>query len=147
MRVENGSRSSRLFLMELMIAILFFSLGSAVCIQAFAKAHATGLKARELSFASSSVSSAANVIRYAEGTPEGFLDYYPEAFLQGEEIVLCYDEAFAPCGEEQADYVLRVRTSEQGIARSVHIWMENTAGELIYELNLRYPGEAGEARS
>ena len=64
---HNNTRSS-LFLIELIIAILFFSLGSAVCVQAFAKAHTLTAQARDLSFASSTVSAAANVIKSTDGS-------------------------------------------------------------------------------
>ena len=54
---------SSLFLIELIIAILFFSAGSAVCVRAFAQAHLMSQAASDLSSASAQVSSAASVIR------------------------------------------------------------------------------------
>lgn len=43
------SSNSSLFLMELLISILFFSLASAVCIQLFVKAHLLDIKTEEKS--------------------------------------------------------------------------------------------------
>ena len=77
---KSGTRSSRLFLLEMMIAVLFFSLGSAVCIQAFVRAHTDSLRAQELAFSSSAVSSAANALRYG-GQDLG--EYLPGAVAQG----------------------------------------------------------------
>ena len=48
-----------LFLIELILAILFFSLGSSICIRVFAQASLMSRSAADLSFASSQVSGAA----------------------------------------------------------------------------------------
>ena len=61
---------SGLFLLELIFVILFFSLGSAVCIQAFTKAHLTSQKAQDLSFASLKASETASVLKYTDNTLE-----------------------------------------------------------------------------
>lgn len=53
-----------------MIAILFFSLGSAICIQVFVKAHTLNQSAQDLSFASAQVSSVASVVKYTDQTME-----------------------------------------------------------------------------
>ena len=75
---HSNARSS-LFLIELIIAILFFSLGAAICVQAFVKAHTLTVQARDLAFASSTVSSAANVLRCSDASPEQFEAYFPGA--------------------------------------------------------------------
>ena len=137
-----GSRSnarSSLFLIELIIAILFFSLGAAVCVQAFVKAHTVTGEARDLSFASSTVSSAANVLRYSDGSVEQFAAYFPGAVQDADgAIFVCYCEDFAPCVEEDAAYVLRAETATEDLVRSCHITMGGQAGA-IYELDLRWP--------
>ena len=45
------AKRSSLFLLELMIAILFFCLASAVCVQIFVKAHTTSRETQELNTA------------------------------------------------------------------------------------------------
>ena len=54
----NGHRQSvpACFLLELMIAILFFCLASAVCVQIFVKAHTTSRETQELNTALEKVS-------------------------------------------------------------------------------------------
>ena len=45
------AKRSSLFLLELMIAILFFCLASAVCVQIFVKAHTISRETQELNTA------------------------------------------------------------------------------------------------
>ena len=142
---NNSNHSSRLFLMELIFAILFFSLGSAVCVQAFAKAHLISVEARDLAFASSTVSSAASVVRFSGGEPEPFRMYFPEAVSdENGALQVWYGEDFVPCGEDEAVYVLRVETKQEGVAEDAHICMYNGDGGLIYELSLRWPAAVWE---
>ena len=145
MRSQSGSRSS-LFLIELIIAILFFSLGAAVCVQAFAKAHTLTAQARDLSFASSTVSSAASVVRYTDGALEDIQTYFPGAFADGEDIAVCYGSDLAPCGPEGAAYTLRIRTGgDAPDVRTAELRMDGRDGEEIYALALRWPAAAQEA--
>ena len=140
MRAMN-TRSS-LFLIELIIAILFFALGSAVCVQAFVKAHTVSADARALSFASSTVSSAASIVKYTDGDLGSVQTYFPGAFQDDAGVISqCYDESFTPCGAADAAYTLRMETDVQSGVESAHIWMDSRSGETIYELDLRYPAD------
>ena len=135
---HNNTRSS-LFLIELIIAILFFSVGSAVCVQAFVKAHTLTGQARDLSFASSTVSSAASVIKYTDGTLEQTRAYFPSAFALDEDIAVCFDGDFAPCGADAAVYTMLIHTDAPGLTCSTEIRMEDQDGETLYGLSLVYP--------
>ena len=138
MGVKNSSRSS-LFLIELIIAILFFSLGAAVCVQAFVKAHTLTAQAQDLSFASSAVSSAASVVKYTGGALEQIQEQFPGAFADGDGVAVCYDSQFAPCQTGDAVYTLRIQTRDEGDVRQADIRMEDHSGQTIYGLQLRYP--------
>ena len=137
---NDTNRSSHLFLIEIIIAVLFFSLGSAVCVQAFVKAHLTSQEARDLAFASSTVSSAASVVRFSDGDREMFFDYFPEAVTdENGAVLMCYGGDFTPCGEAEAAYVLRVETNLNGTEEETNISMFDEADRLIYGLALRWP--------
>ena len=139
MHTLNNTRSS-LFLIELIIAILFFSLGSAVCIQAFVKAHTDSTDAQNLSFASSTVSSAASVVKYTDGTLDSMQAYFPEAFQDGgNTIAVCYNRDHTPCAPSDAAYTLRIETGLQTGVETAHIWIADRLGQTVYELDLRYP--------
>ena len=144
MGYQNNTRSS-LFLIELIIAILFFSLGAAVCVQAFVKAHTVTEEARDLSFASSAVSSAASVVKYTDGTLDQIQAYFPEAFADGEDVSVCYDGGFAPCPADQAVYTMRIHTGAQEDILTADIRMDGRDGEAIYALALHWPALMQEA--
>ena len=137
--MHTGNTRSSLFLIELIIAILFFSLGSAVCVQAFVKAHTISTEASDLSFASSTVSSAASVVKYTDGTLDSLRTYFPLAFQQDDDVEICYDATRAACGPQDASYTLHIRTDAQDGAETASIWMDSRSGQVLYELDLRYP--------
>lgn len=151
---------SSLFLIELIIAILFFSAGSAVCVRAFAQAHLMSQAASDLSFASAQVSSAASVIRYTDGSPEAVSVYLPgaaavntdgvtgasgsddpAALSDGQTCAVYYDSSRQPCSREEAAYTLLIHTSQEGIRTDARLSMTGPDGTVIYELDLRYPSE------
>lgn len=70
MERKNASRSGML-LLELMMAILIFSLSAAVCIQVFVKAHDLSGRAEDLAQAVNSCGSAAEILRTADSHREG----------------------------------------------------------------------------
>ena len=72
-----NSRAS-LFLMELMISILFFSLSSAVCIQLFVKAHTINEKTEDKSNAILIAQDISEYFHHADGDKEQILSYYTE---------------------------------------------------------------------
>ena len=59
--MNDHSSKASLFLMELIIAILIFSLSSALCVQLFAKAHLLSNKTKDLNHAISLCESVAEV--------------------------------------------------------------------------------------
>lgn len=66
MKYQHHNNTSSLFLLELILAVLFFSVASALCIQIFTKAHLMSQDARDLNFAVKSQ-------QYAEQISDGTL--------------------------------------------------------------------------
>lgn len=83
------AKRSSLFLLELMIAILFFCLASAVCVQIFVKAHTISRETQELNTALEKVS----------GYTELFL---ADALTEDTEIF--YDADWQECSKDEASY-------------------------------------------
>lgn len=144
MKPQKNTRSS-LFLIELMITILFFSLGSAVCIQVFVKAHTVNEDARRLSFASLQVSSAASALKYTDGSPDALREYFPMLSEDKNGMTVCYDRSFRECEPSEGFFVLRItKESTDGV---LHSNIEITAPDRetpIYGLTLRYPDSSGQ---
>ena len=105
------SRSS-LFLMEMIIAILFFSLASAVCIQLFAKSHLLSAQTVNQNHA---VTWAQNL---AESylSLEGDLDSMKELFDAAEQpdeatLLLAFDSGWNPCSSESASFLAELKNN------------------------------------
>lgn len=139
----NRIRNSRsgLLLIELILAILFFSLGSAVCIRVFAQARLTGAKARDVSFASTQVSAAASFLRCAKDGETDAKEYFPGARWTGDGLQAFYDRSRQPCAREEAAYTLTAREETFGIRRVCTITMTGEDGVTLYELTLRCPAD------
>lgn len=92
-----ASHKSSLFLLELILAILFFSIASAVCVQLFVKAHLLSRDAQNLSIAVNECADAAEII-YSSDTPEEMLDLlknaYPNLQMDGTTLSIPFDENF-----------------------------------------------------
>lgn len=79
-----------LFLMELILSILLFSLCSAICVQLFVHAHREEEEAAFLNWAVRTCDSAAARIQQEKVLP----------------APACFDSAFQPCGQEDAVWIL-----------------------------------------
>ena len=121
-------RSSGIFLMELTIAILFFSVASAVCAQIFVKVHQLSEEAEQLTQAVSCCSSTAEVIRSAD-TP----DEIGELLLREFPKLQAESDGFSVSVEENTLQILK--TWENPFC-TVHLRYLDPSGSCIYELSV-----------
>ena len=128
MSIRNSSKSS-LFLIELIIAILFFAIGSAVCVRAFVKAHDLSMRAKDLSFASAQASSAAF---------SSFSTYFPDAEERGDAFLVYYDADQSLCSGNDAIYTMQIKISDEDGMRHAMISVAYTGKEPLYELPIRF---------
>lgn len=142
----NKTRKSRasLFLIELILAILFFSLGSAICVRIFAQAALISRSAADLSFASSQVSSAASVIRFSDDPAKCAEAFFPGACRDENSFSVFYDSDRTLCSEENAVYTMDVTYSISDGFGTGYICMTGAEGEVLYDLELSYPVEYNE---
>lgn len=115
---RNRAQSSSLFLMELIIAILFFTIFSAVCVQCFAKAHLMNEDSYALNHAVSECSGAMEVIRTSDGVSDSLAlleDLYPNGEYRldaggadGVEACIYYDADFKECAKDKAKYTMSI---------------------------------------
>lgn len=115
---KQSSRRSSLFLLELIAAILFFCLASAVCVRFFVKSHTLSQETRNLDMAVNQASTFAELFRsdadlfsiLSEQCPDGILS------ANGDIFTLYYDEEWTPCAEETAAFSL---TIEQKVSEDI----------------------------
>lgn len=121
MKYQRHNNTSSLFLLELILAVLFFSVASALCIQIFTKAHLMSQDARDLNFAVNEVSSMSE--QMSDGTLQDAAAYY--------------DSSYASCEKADAVYVLTVHYEPEDTLLKAHISMDTVADNRnIYTLDV-----------
>ena len=104
---EHFASKSSLFLMELILAILFFSLASAVCCQLFVRAHTLEQEALRTDSMKNQVENAAQLLTGFHGDMDAVLEQFPYGWLQNGTAILPFDASFHPCEASQAVYYMK----------------------------------------
>ena len=86
------TKKSALFLLEIMISILFFSLASAVCVRLFAKSYETAEQSRALHRAVIEAQNLAEVLRHTEDPLAGLSEVFPNGTITNECFTHVYEE-------------------------------------------------------
>lgn len=163
---RSRARSSSLFLMELILAILFFSVASAVCVEFFVKSHLLSRDSEALTNAVNECSGIAEIICTSDSLPEG-VRLLQQQYIEGEypdwldltdedsmaynddsfheaRISLYYDQSFKACGNESAAYVLTVHLTEKEqtiemVLEVNHIsYAKEGSAEPVYQLETKH---------
>ena len=129
MTPQKQSRSSALFLTELILAILFFAAASAVCVQIFIKSHLLSLHSRQLNLAVNESSAIAELIEASDSMEEAvslIQEKYPlagitesnsvESGTQTSQVVqIFYNKDLTPCAvtDDGASLMLSVALSQE----------------------------------
>lgn len=110
------AKRSSLFLLELIIAILFFSLASAVCVRFFVKSHTLSVDTKNLNMAVSQASGLAELFL----AKDDFLSYMEEtggeAQMSGDTILFrsYFDADWNPCEKKQAAFFTQTTLRTEG---------------------------------
>ena len=134
---------SALFLMELVIVILFFSICAAVCMQLFVQTHLLGQKTSELNNSVTAAQGVAEVVRGTDGSIDTLMKYYPAAVTDGEHYMeIYYNDAFDLCDYADAQYACKVTMVDEMYIRNLDISVSRISdGDNIYSLNAsKYTG-------
>ena len=155
---KSRARSSSLFLIELILAILFFSVASAVCVQLFVKSHLLSTDSNALNHAVNECANVAEIVASAERAEDvlnALEALYPDASrpeagtdtqdnLFNGTIFVFYDNAFVACKEgTEAEYFLAIHLTEEENTLQAHMQMskmENPQdlaradGQIVFEL-------------
>lgn len=131
------SHKSSLFLLELILAILFFSIASTVCVQLFVQSHILSKQAEILSIAVNECSDAAEIVLSADTDAEvleRLYAVYPNAEKSNYQMLIPYDDTYAlivSCAFSEI--------SEDKVSVLAGIFFENLeTNETIYELEITH---------
>lgn len=132
------NNKSSLFLIELIVGLLFFSICSTICVQLFVKAHLIKENTAQLNKAITLSQSVAEIFRSTGGSSEALVSYLDGATQNGPEIL------FAP--EENVQLTVTVTDHSDNLA-TAKIRYEYD-GVSIYELDVTsYNGPSGLAHT
>ncbi len=108
------AKRSSLFLLELIIAILFFCLASAVCVRFFVKSHIMEQETTVLNYATDQAVSVAEILRSNQDIPTCLKELFPNITSGQEgEYTVYFDHNWKSCGKSDADYFLSLSYSEE----------------------------------
>ena len=136
MQSHKHVRSSSIFLIELILAIFFFSLASAVCVQIFVKSHLLSRDSERLSHAVNECCSVAEVLTTAESLDAAITQLqilYPHMQVAAPSATICYDTEFKPCSQADATYQLTFTINDIS-----GIFFDNDAVFSTYEARLAF---------
>ena len=134
---DAGRSRSSLFLMEMIVTILFFSLAAAVCVKCFVSAHMMGKETYELNHAIAVATGYAEVMRGTDGDIDSIMEVFPDA-VKGDDsyIMLFYDGKFEACDPDSAVYAGDVTLTPNGAIQNMHVKIVRVEdSSVIYELD------------
>lgn len=105
---HSSARRSNLFLMEMILAILFFALASMVCMKLFAAAHDLSRKTSDSNFAMTAVKSAVSYFEAGDGSLESLMSAYPDSTSEDSTLTVYYDKNQRLCTQSEAFYRIKV---------------------------------------
>lgn len=127
---------SSLFLMEMIVTILFFSIASAICVRLFAQSHILSRQADELNMAVAVSQSFVEVMKGTDGTMETLTEYFPNAVcIDDDTLEQYYDADYQECASENACYIAEITLSVNDAFSTMETRMINIeTKEVVYEL-------------
>lgn len=141
---QSSGNHSRIFLMELIVAILFFSLASAICLRMFAASRQMSKDTTELNMAMNQAGNAAELLKYAVSESEAFPDYissqYPYSIADTMDIAVYFDENWNHCTYQNAVYYMQIaqESEENGIIPcQIAVWDTTDSEAALYSLELK----------
>ncbi|MCR5784142.1 MAG: hypothetical protein K6G40_00675 [Eubacterium sp.] len=127
---------SNLFLIELMIAVFFFALAAAVCIQMFAMGHSINMENEQKEHAIMHSISLAETFEATDGELVAMAEILSGEKKEDESIALYFDENWQSAEEEEAAYeVVLVKSEDEDFSYASIVTTECSSGDEIYSLD------------
>jgi hypothetical protein len=103
-----GHSASSIFLMEIIINILLFSVLLTISLQVIIKAHTLTEDTAQLHRAVTACANIASCFESGDGTLDSILTYYTMGSSTGDRLLIYFDAAFTACKKSDAVYVVSV---------------------------------------
>lgn len=136
MSAGRNSSKSGLFLIELIVAIVFFAVASANCIQLFVGAHMLSKSSSDLNMAVTVAQNTAECFKLTGGSVEelsALLSGEPGA--DGKTLTVYYDGSWQSTSRENAKYhVFITLGGTERLPSAMIAVSKQPAGELVYEI-------------
>ena len=110
---QTHSKNS-LFLMEILLNILLFSVLLVVGLQFFGKTHTLTQKTQQLHAAVTSCSNVASIFESGDGTAADILSVYPYSVNLDNKVIVYLDKNFNDCKKGQARYYITAKLNQSG---------------------------------
>lgn len=140
--------SASLFLMELVVAIMFFTLSASVCITIFVRAHLQSERAKILNRAINLCSDAAELVRTSDSLTDCAANFgvaYEYATSQqtddGYEIYVYFNDEYLPTPPSELARLETVSVSETATMLNADISFDDTNGNEVYSLSVTHAKE------
>lgn len=131
--LKSRSKSS-LFLMELIIVLLFFSLCAATCMQIFANAKVKTDYSRDLTNAAFAAESVAEVYKSCDGDLSAVADKCDGVATSDTVMEIYYDADWVPSTKGVATFVMTVTETETDTIEKAFIEIDKVDGENIFDI-------------
>ncbi|MCR5501603.1 MAG: hypothetical protein K6F53_01190 [Lachnospiraceae bacterium] len=139
--MSNSSSKASLFLMELIMSILFFSLSAAVCVQLFVRSHTLSRDSLQLNYAVIASESMAETFYAADGDLAALKATLPDSYYNEARhtVNIYYDSSFRPININDftytGRYILSGTLSEDGDLKILTItYTDKKANKEIYSI-------------
>lgn len=131
--LKSRSKSS-LFLMELIIVLMFFSLCAATCMQIFANAKVKTDYSRDLTNAAFAAEAVAEVYKAVDGDLEATASKCDGEAVSDGVMKIYYDKDWNPTAQDGAVYVMTVTETETDDIEKAFIEVDDMEGENLFEI-------------
>ena len=108
---KSPPKRSNLFLLELILAIFFFALASAVCIRLFVHARALTLESHKQNQALTCAKNLSALFESRKGSLPDMAEDFPLSTLEGSRLEIYYNEDWELCPENENTYLLTLTLS------------------------------------
>ena len=137
-RAMQKTRRSTVFLMELIMAILIFSIAATVCVQVFVKSHTLKEESNKLSQAVFASTSVAEIIRSGHDYDVVLSKEYPLLLCDNDSYSIFFDEGWNNTSNNNAKFCLEIEIdTKNDFLNSVITVYEEKNKAVIYTLHVK----------